>query len=157
MATFRNDARVVGGALPEPDASATSRRAENAEEGAPRPRLSVVIPVYNEEGSLVALHERPDILVLAGKRNRTRFVILHDGIDRFVEERAPGGLRGLMASLRGNPPAVAYLSQVDGELTRPLRDWVASEYQPSSTFSYAGKPFWIRRDGLQQVAASRRG
>ncbi len=71
--------------------------------------------------------EAPTPLVLSGKTNPTRHQMFTNGLDRYVDDTYPGGLRGLSTWIGHQEPTIIALGG------RAPRRWLAetlnSEYQ----------------------------
>lgn len=72
----------------------------------------------------------PAALVLSRRTNPTRFVSVYRGIDRFIDDRVPGGFSGWVASLARHQPDLVIVGPVQGALTGQLKDWYRKDLRP---------------------------
>jgi hypothetical protein len=85
----------------------------------------------------------PEILVLLGRENPTRHILLHYGFDRRVEATTPGGLEGWIAGLEAYRPDIVVFPQSMRQSTDKLMEWLESRYREETAGTwrlYVRKP-----------------
>lgn len=70
----------------------------------------------------------PQLLVLLGERNPTRYGFLVSGIDDLIAAETPGGFRGWLNSLEFRGPRVIALGNTTGSHEAQLMRWLRSNY-----------------------------
>jgi hypothetical protein len=78
----------------------------------------------------------PQPLVLSAEANRTRYLIVTRGLDRYIEDKWIGGAAGLLSELEHDPPEVIAFSGGAWNL-RSSRRWLGQHY-----VEYAGGQGW---------------
>ena len=83
-------------------AGATSSVARR-EDGLERQRQSVAAALSVLPGAAITSIEAPAALVFAGQRNPTRHQMASGGMNRYIGDTWPGGMRGFVRWIRGRP------------------------------------------------------
>ena len=102
--------------------------------GLQRRSVAAMLDHLPSDASLLALNS-PQALVLSGKTNPTRYQTFTSGMDDYVDDTWPGGLRGFGEWIGREQPTMITLR---GEVTPWLAETIETEYR-----RVGGAPGWV--------------
>jgi hypothetical protein len=83
-----------------------------------------------EEGERPYALGNPTPLVLTGLRSPSRYIYLSAGVDRWISDHTPGGIKGWQAEIAADdPPMIILGGPWRGEIAREMRSWVRANYR----------------------------
>jgi hypothetical protein len=91
-----------------------------------RAQVAQILEVLGPDTSMQSIGA-PGPLVLSGKRNPTRHQIFVDGLNRYINDTWPGGLRGFARRVGREEPTILSLNR--REAPRWLRRTIEREYR----------------------------
>jgi len=117
------------------------------DDGLGEQRVEVTELFAHEGGAKAFFLGAPEAMVLAGRRNPTRYGFLMRGIDELIEDTEPGGFAGWLRAL-GHPDIVVVgevaLRSIDARHLSELRSWLSGwrldEEAPGPWLVYRSRP-----------------
>ena len=99
---------------------------------------------YLSPGDKIFVHGKPEILVLSGLTNASKYYLLDRGKDGYLDQVEEGGFAGWLERLKAERPKVVALDRLDspGHI-RELEEWVESEYNEHRGRIFT---FYVRND-----------